>query len=150
MSEVTVRQVRAEDAEYIMRLSEQLGYPSSLEQMQRRIDLIIDSQQDQVFVAVSEDRTVVGWIHVFVTMRLESEPFAEIGGIIVDSDYRDRGIGKILMEHVEDWAENKNLTKLRVRSRTSRDNAHRFFKSYGFTQSKTQHIFDKPLGIGKR
>jgi N-acetylglutamate synthase-like GNAT family acetyltransferase len=145
MSEVTIRQVEAEDIREISRLSEQLGYPSSPEQMRCRVEQIIESQQDKVFIAVSEDGAVVGWIHVFAAMRLESEPFAEIGGIIVDSEYRSHGIGKKLLESAEDWAAQKNLTKLRVRSRTSRDNAHRFFRSFGFVQSKTQHIFDKTI-----
>lgn len=145
MSELTIRQVKTEDAGEIARLSEQLGYPNSIEQVQRRIDWIIDSRQDEVFVAVSGDTLVVGWIHVFAARRLESGLFAEIGGIIVDSNYRNRGIGKTLLEHAERWAAKKNLTKLRVRSRTSRGDAHRFFKSFGFTQSKTQHVFDKSL-----
>jgi N-acetylglutamate synthase-like GNAT family acetyltransferase len=145
MSEVTIRQMKAEDSEKIAQLSKQLGYPASPEQMQSRISCIIDSQQDRVFVAVSEDSVVVGWIHVFATMRLESEPFAEIGGIVVDSNYRNRGIGKSLIECAEQWAAQKNLTKLRVRSRTSRNSAHCFFKISGFIQSKTQHVFDKPL-----
>ena len=149
MSEVTIRQVKTEDAGEIVRLSEQLGYPSSLEQVQRRIGQIIDSQQDQVFVAVSGNGDVVGWIHVFAVVRLESEPFAEIGGIVVDSGYRNRGIGKALLGSAEEWTAQKNLTKLRVRSRTSRDEAHCFFKNFGFTQSKTQNIFDKLIRSGK-
>ncbi len=109
---------------------------------------MIDSRQDKVFVAVSVDGAVIGWIHVFATVRLESELFAEMGGIVVDSDYRNRGIGKKLLEYAEQWATQKNLTKLRVRSHTSRDGSHCFFKSFGFTQSKTQHIFDKTINSG--
>lgn len=150
MSQVTIRQVKAEDAEDIARLSEQLGYPATPEQMHRRIIEMLSSQHDKVFVAISLDGAVVGWIHVFAAMRLESEPFAEIGGIVVDSDHRNQGIGKKLLARTEQWAVKKNLTRLRVRSRTSRDEAHRFFKNFGFTQSKTQQIFDKPLGNRKR
>jgi len=145
MSELTIRQAKTEDAGEIARLSEQLGYPSSIEQVQRRIDSIINSQQDKVFVAVSGDSDVVGWIHVFAAMRLESEAFAEIGGIVVDSSYRNRGIGKTLLECAEQWAAQKDLTKMRVRSRISRNEAHCFYKSCGFMQSKTQHVFDKSL-----
>lgn len=150
MSEVTIRRMKTEDAGDVARLAEQLGYPNSLEQVRHRIGSIIDSQQDEAFIAVSEDGVVAGWIHVFAAMRLESEPFAEIGGIIIDSEYRSRGIGKKLLEHAENWAARNYLTKLRVRSRISRKDAHRFFRSFGFVQSKTQHIFDKPLKIGKR
>jgi GNAT superfamily N-acetyltransferase len=150
MSELTIRQVKTEDAGEIERLSEQLGYPSSIDQVQCRIDSIINSQQDKVFVAVSGNNVVVGWIHVFVAIRLESEPSAEIGGVVVDSNYRNRGVGKTLLEHAERWAAQKDLTKLRVRGRTSRDEAHCFYKSCGFTQSKTQYVFDKSLESGNR
>ena len=145
---MTIRQVKAEDAGEIARLAEQLGYPSSLERVRHRIGSIINSQQDRVFVAVSEDGVVVGWIHIFASMRLESEPFAEIGGLIVGSEYRSHGIGRKLLEHTEDWAAEKNFTKLRVRSRVSRGEAHRFFRNFGFVQSKIQYIFDKSLENG--
>jgi N-acetylglutamate synthase-like GNAT family acetyltransferase len=108
MSEVTIRQVRTEDAEEVAKLSEQLGYPSSLEQMKRRIDSMINLQQEKVFVAVSKDGVVIGWIHVFTAMRVESKSFAEIGGIVVDSEYRNRGIGKKLLKQAEGWAAQKN------------------------------------------
>jgi GNAT superfamily N-acetyltransferase len=108
MSEVTIRQVKTENAGEVARLSEQLGYPCSPEQMRCRIEQMIESQQDKVFVAVFEDDLVVGWIYVFTVMRLESEPFAEIGGIVVDSEYRNRGIDKKLLKQAEGWAAQKN------------------------------------------
>lgn len=148
MSVVTIRKAKTEDAGEIARLSVQLGYPATTEQVHQRISRTANSQQDQVFVAVSEDDKVVGWIHVLVTMRLESEPFAEIGGIVVDADHRNQGIGKSLLRRTEHWATEKDLGRLRVRSRTSRDEAHRFFCGFGFKQLKIQHIFDKPVEPG--
>jgi N-acetylglutamate synthase-like GNAT family acetyltransferase len=142
MSQATIRTAETKDAGEIARLSEQLGYPAVIEKVRRRISKIADSKQDEVFVTADEDGRVVGWIHVFDALRLESEPFAEIGGIIVDADCRNQGIGKSLLIRAEDWAKEKGLSRLRVRSRDSRDEAHRFFCGFGFTKSKTQQIFD--------
>jgi len=102
--QIKIRDVRSVDAEAISYLSEQLGYPTSSEEVYSRIHKIVESPQDQSFVATSQDEQVVGWIHVFATMRLESEPFAEIGGIIVAESYQNRGIGKALLKRAQDWA----------------------------------------------
>lgn len=145
MPEIIIREAKLEDAGGIAQLSDELGYPTTLEDVRLSISQIIESQQNQSFVALSLDETVIGWIHVFVTIRLTSEPFAEIGGIVVAETHQRRGIGKALLANAKKWAQTNGLTKLRVRSQTSRNDAHRFFINNGFQLSKNQTVFDKPL-----
>jgi len=75
MPEIIIREAKLEDAGGIAQLSDELGYPTTLEDVRLSISQIIESQQNQSFVALSLDETVVGWIHIFVTIRLTSEPF---------------------------------------------------------------------------
>jgi len=147
MPEIIIREATLGDAQVIAQLSSELGYPTSTEEIRCRFDQMVKSSQNAVFVAVASDDTVIGWIHVFETVRLSSEPFAEIGGIVVSENYRHRGIGTSLLTYTEKWAVQKGLTKLRIRSRTSRTEAHSFFVNYGFQLSKSQEVFDKTFNI---
>lgn len=145
MHEIMIREANIGDTREIAQLSGELGYPSSTEEINCRVNQIMKSSQNTVFIAVASDDTVVGWIHVFETIRLTSEKFLEIGGIVVSENYRHRGIGKSLLAYAERWAVEKGLAKIRVRSRTSRKDAHSFFVNSGFQLFKSQEVFDKTL-----
>jgi GNAT superfamily N-acetyltransferase len=88
---------------------------------------------------------VVGWIHVFAAHRLESGPFAEIGGLVVGEEARGRGVGKRLLAAARSWAFERGIRELRVRSNVLRERAHRFYEREGFARSKEQAVFVQSL-----
>lgn len=69
----------------------------------------------------------------------------EIGGLVVDDNYRRMGIGKRLMESIENWAAEKECDKVSLRSGSSRKEAHQFYKDIGFDLIKTQYRFIKEI-----
>jgi ribosomal protein S18 acetylase RimI-like enzyme len=140
-----IRDARDDDSAEIAGLSEQLGYPASSQEIRSRLQTLLESDTDAVLVACLGDDTVVGWIHVFVTLRLETGRFAEIGGLVVDRDSRSRGMGAELLSRATKWAEERGISRLRVRSRESRTDALRFYERHGFAQTKRQCVLDKPL-----
>lgn len=141
---MNIRPITTEDAPAVAELSRQLGYVFSTEETRLAIERITSSGSDAAFVALDEQR-VIGWIHVFYTVRLESAPFCEIGGMVVDEQYRGRGVGKQLIAGAELWCADKGINKLRVRSNTKRGDAHRFYLNAGFNESKEQKVFEKHL-----
>jgi len=126
-------------------LSTQLGYPTSQIQSANRLGVIFDSNEHAILVACLADDTVVGWVHVFLAYRVESDPFAEIGGFVVTEEFRGQGIGRCLLAAVEEWVIQSGITQLRVRCRSNRVDTHTFYKQLGFSISKQQHVFDKSL-----
>jgi GNAT superfamily N-acetyltransferase len=50
-----------------------------------------------VYVAEA-DGALIGWVHVFVNYSLLADTPAEVAGLVVDENYRSRGVGRILME----------------------------------------------------
>lgn len=98
-----------------------------------------------MWVAEMEDGGLVGWVHVMRTAVPEIEPFAEIGGLVVDSEHRSQGIGKALLDLAEGWARENNLTSLCVRSNVIRSRAHQFYEQAGYSIIKSQHVFEKKL-----
>ncbi|UTW66926.1 GNAT family N-acetyltransferase [bacterium SCSIO 12643] len=143
--EFQIRPVKSEDALAITRLSDQLGYRSPQKSIATRIELILKDPNHQVFVAVLNQQ-IVGWIHGFYVLKIESEPFMEIGGLIVDDQFRKMGIGKKLVQQIVIWSNHNGISKLRVRCNVIRLESHKFYETIGFELNKEQKVFDRFLG----
>ena len=141
---VQIREISEEDAPGIAKLSTQLGYESNAEQTSIRINQINNSSENCAFVAFI-DHNIVGWIHGFYTLRIESDAFVEIGGLIVDETYRNLKIGKQLIESVNLWAKERQVKKLKVRCNTKRIESHKFYERIGFKENKIQIAFEMDL-----
>lgn len=139
---VSVRRVRPEDAAVVAELSVALGYPATGAEVRGRIVALPASQA--VFVAcVGEE--VVGWIDVALTHHLQSRPFALIGGLVVKEGLRGQRIGKRLCEEAEAWSRAQGVRVVRVTSRNTREDAHRFYLRDGYKDVKMSRVFEKEL-----
>lgn len=144
-NDIKIREANFDDVEQIRLLSDELGYPSTQDEIQNRLEKMLKSGTDKIFVSVNDDETITGWIHVFGAMRLESGSFAEIGGLVVSTEYQNKGIGKALVNAAEKWAEENGYPKIRIRSRTERKDARRFYEREGYQVKKEQCVFEKKL-----
>ena len=158
---ISIRRIVRDDAAAAAELSGQLGYPSTVEQLRRRIHRLASCTDSQaVFVALltptpsaptpsaptpSAKAQLVGWIEVAVTCHLQSDPFVLIGGLVVQDGHRGLGIGKRLCEKVEAWTRSQGIQILRVTSRSTRPDAHRFYLQDGYVETKTSKVFEKKL-----
>ncbi len=140
-----IRQAKLNDASHLGKLSNQLGYPTSTRQSVKRLKFLLASKENVIFVSYIPDGKITGWIHAFLAHRLESDPFAEISGFVVDGAYRGSGAGKKLLSAVEKWVCNHNIFKLRIRSHIARKESHVVFDHLGFIKTKDQFVFDKKI-----
>lgn len=140
---VEIRKLAEGDAEVVAELTQQLGYARSPEQIRAWVCDASRREADQAAFVSCVDGEVAGWIEVCVERRLQSEPFALIGGLVVKEDKRGRGIGRMLCERAEQWAWDKGLKTLRVTSRITREGAHRFYLHEGYELVKTSLVFEK-------
>ena len=139
-----LRVAELKDAESIAELSNRLGYESTNEKIQHRLSEILSHTDNCVFVMLYNEK-VIGWIHGFYTRRIESDSFIEIGGMVVDNNYRRKGIGRMLVQKIMEWAHEKKIEKIRVRCNTLRNETHTFYRSICFVEMKEQKIFDLEL-----
>ena len=137
----------AADSSSIAALAAELGYPSDPAPISRRLEALLARPDHAVWVAASETREVVGWAHAFLSLRLETEAFTEIGGLVVGSGWRGRGVGRRLVAAAADWGSGHRCTRLRVRCRIERDGAHGFYARLGFARTKTQGVLDAKLPL---
>src|SRR6185437_15042478 len=98
-----IRKIALADAEAAARLAGELGYPVSAGQMEERIEKVTSLREHVVYVACLAD-SVVGWIDVGVVHHLQADAYAEIGGLVVSSEFRSAGIGRQLVARAEQWA----------------------------------------------
>ena len=147
---LSIREVRISDAGAVAKLSGELGYPVSIEVMENRIRTLEVLNDHVVYVACVTEGVVgcivVGWIVVGVTHHLQAEPYGEIGGLVVSSEFRSNGIGRQLVATAERWVADRGIAKVLVRSQIAREAAHRFYLREGYSQTKTSAVFSKALG----
>ena len=136
----------AADAPAVALLSEQLGYDSlPPELVAERLDRFGRSRDHGCFVA-ERSSVLLGWVDVFsVSMLISPQFFAEIGGLVVDTNARRQGVGRALVRQAEVWANEHGFAEVRLRSGLHRTEAHEFYQSLGYELAKTSHLFRKDL-----
>ena len=141
---MTVRPATMQDAARIAALAGQLGYPSTASEIAGRMRDLAAEGNTAVFVAEG-DGIVTGWIAVGSHLSLESGPFAEIAGLVVDESHRGGRVGEALVAAAEAWAGARGYLRMRVRSNVVRERAHAFYRRLGYGLVKRQAVFDKNL-----
>jgi GNAT superfamily N-acetyltransferase len=137
-----IRTANIGDSIELARLSEQLDYPVTEGEMEYRLQRLNSDPNNAVFVFDTSDGHLAGWVHVFGRLLLELE-YAEIGGLVVDSDFRRQGIGEKLMNKCEDWAKENGYHEIRLKSGGKRKDAHAFYECIGYENTNWQQVFKK-------
>ena len=139
-----IREATIEDAFAICNIScADLGYDCSCEFVSTRISNL-DKGREKVFVA-EVNGIVAGYIHAEKYQTLYFEPMINILGLAVSSEFRRRGIGRMLLKHVERWANEVGIHKIRLNSGASRKEAHSFYRAMGYSNEKGQIRFIKDI-----
>ncbi len=142
---ITIRLAKLDDAEALAKLADQLGYPSTVEQVRRRFEALAEkSDENAVFIAEANGK-ILGWVHAHLYSLLVDDPETEIGGLVVDEAVRGQRIGELLMQATEAWTLEKGCSSVYLRSNVIRTRAHEFYKRIGYTIIKSQYAFRKVL-----
>jgi N-acetylglutamate synthase-like GNAT family acetyltransferase len=131
---IHIRQFRMTDLEELIELMKDLGYPTNLLDMKKRMEKILNIPMYNTFVAEYESK-VVGMVGIREIYTYEEDtPFVQISAIVTSHTLRGRGVGKKLVDYVEKWAIQKgaNTVFLTSGNKPERENAHAFYKNAGF------------------
>lgn len=138
--------MRLDDASTVAELTTQLGYAvEGPAQAVRIAGLLAAPGEHAALVAADAEDRPLGWIHVARQRYLEGDDTAVIMGLVVGEGHRSGGIGAELLGAGEAWAARIGCTTMTVRSRVTRERAHRFYERHGYLLEKTSHTFRKPL-----
>lgn len=141
--DLTIREMRPDDAPEVSVLSGQLGYDRSPEDIRAWMGSLGRDGQPQVAFVACVGKEIVGWIEISIERRLQTPPFAFIGGLVVKEGRRGRGIGRRLCARAEAWSWEQEVDTLQLTSRSTRLDAHRFYVRNGYRVVKSSLVFEK-------
>ncbi len=137
--EITVRALEKKDYEDLSNLMEELGYPSTVEEIEERYSQL-NCHPDYASLVAVINGTVVGFsgicrMHYFET----NGTYARILAFVVSSTVRKQGVGSTLLRASEQWALANNCTGVTLNSgnRPERQAAHVFYKANGYMAKST-------------
>ena len=140
---IIVRECALTDCESIYLLNKNdLGYDFPLDKTAKRLEMILKSESDKIFVAEYGGK-VIGYIHACDYDVIYGPSMKNILGLAVDSHYRKLGAGKALLTAAENWAKETGSAGVRLCSGAQRKGAHEFYKRCGYICSKEQLNFKK-------
>lgn len=141
-----IRSVQVKDAGQIRDLCHQaLGYDSTLEKVAAQIEKFNLPDSGHFCFVYEEDQTghILGYVEAEVYESLYSDAGLNILGLAVFPFAQGRGIGRQLMERVEELAKSKHYAFIRLNSASHRKEAHLFYERIGYEGNKTQKRFLK-------
>jgi GNAT superfamily N-acetyltransferase len=143
---MTIRRAGLADAPRLAALSEVLGYPVASDVLAQRLSRLLARAEHVVLLAEVPAAHVVGWLHGAEQELMEYGRRCEILGLVVDAEHRRHGVGRRLVTAVEEWALQRGLDVVTVRSNIVRPESHPFYEGLGYARVKTQHAYQKQLG----
>lgn len=112
----------------------ELGYPTTVEEVTIRYNLISQDAGYRTLV-ITDGETVIGMTGLATGIWYEKNgTYVRILVFVISETYRGKGIGKLLIKKVEQWAAelNANSVILNSGNREERTGAHFFYKSLGY------------------
>ena len=142
-----IRSAMVRDADAIARLVETLGYSTPENAVRHRLEAILGSDTDLMIVAEDSAGAIAGWLQAHAAHIVESGFRVEITGLVVAAEARRRGVGRALVAEAERWARSRSAEAVVVRSNVQRSESHAFYPALGYSQTKTQAVYRKDIGL---
>ena len=137
-----VRDARAGDAPQIVELLRYLGHPIEADQVVENLARLAELRETPL-VAV-DGAGILGLIGLHVTVTVHRVTgVGRITVLVVREDAHGRGIGRVLVEAVEERLRLAGCALIEVTSNNQRGDAHRFYEHLGY--EKTSSRFMKRL-----
>lgn len=139
---MNIRFATDHDASDIAILLNQLGYPATVEDAQTRIKYM--STPNNALLIAEDNNKAVGLIGVHLLPMIHATGLmSKITGLVVDEQYRGKGIGRKLLDAAEEFSLENGSSRIEVVSGNHRPEAHKFYmaKRYNPT-NQTRFILD--------
>ena len=141
--EIAIRLAKTDDTEAIREINRKaFGYESDFAETKKQLTRILSKPEIRIIVAEVNQR-VVGYIHGADYDCTYAKPLKNIMAIGVLDEFRGLGIGRRLLEEVENWAKSDGCAGVRLVSGYNRAAVHQFYLRCGYYDRKDQKNFMK-------
>jgi len=141
----SIRELTLNDLDGLIRLLGQLWVGKQIDQ--NAVEKVISKglkSDHQVYLCATDKEKLIGYCSLTIKNNLwMAANLGNVDELVVDSNYRNRGIGKMLMAEIESIAKKNNCIRLELDSAFHRITAHKFYDSLGF--EKRAFLFTKEI-----
>lgn len=131
--ELKIQRMEQSDLVQIQRLYEELlAGGISMEVLERQFAAVSNREDYRLFVAKGGGR-VWGTVIGIVCQALDA-PFLVIENVVVDTAYRNQGVGWKMFAALDEFAKEKGCGYAILVSSGFREGAHRFYEAMGYTE----------------
>jgi len=140
---VATRRAQLSDAREMARLFVELGHPATEDEIRGRwtawfaagnVGLVVDGPDGELLGAATLHQTIV--LH-------RPKPIGRISALVVDARYRNKGIGRAIVDAAEQMFRDEGCGTVEVTSNMRRTEAHAFYVRLGYELSSARFV--KPL-----
>ncbi|NIK69494.1 GNAT family N-acetyltransferase [Paenibacillus sp. BK720] len=135
MTTIAIREAGTRDLRDLAKLFEVLmEVRSNIEAMGRMLATVTEDPQYFLAAACDGDQ-VIGTAMGIECYDLvgNCRPFLVVENVVVNPDYRGRGVGKMLMKRLEQFAEERECSYIIFVSSGYREKAHQFYRALGYS-----------------
>lgn len=135
-----IREAEPKDSNVIGNLYKKLApHSKNIKILPERIEQIRKDSNNFLFV-YEENCNVIG--SIFMTFCLDPgyqfRPYTVLEYVVVNEDFRGKGIGRKLLEHVEQMSIARESTRIILLSSATRTEAHKFFDKNGYNGTRSK------------
>jgi aminoglycoside 6'-N-acetyltransferase I len=125
----------------------------SATEMQDILTEILDSDRETAFLMRDDNGKAIAFMNLSLRSEYVPEatqsPVGYIEGIYVKDEYRDRGVGRAMVEYAEQWALDRGCIELASDALVENTASHEFHTKTGFREAERTVFFIKSIVISE-
>ena len=131
---MTIRDMEPDDIDALSKLYYQFWNEESDTQKMKNKFTKLQKDKSYIFLCATENEKLIGSVMGIVCEELygECEPFLVLENMVVDNDYRQKGVGRALFSELENRAKTNACTQIILVTEADRKDACGFYESIGF------------------
>ncbi len=145
---IEIRKLTINDIDALIKLLEQLWSDKAINKNAVK-DVIKNglSSNCQIYICATDNEKLIGFCSLTVKNNLWFEANSgDIDELVVDKEYRNQGVGKLLMNEIEKIAQDYGCQRLYLESASHRTIAHEFYEKLGFKKhTYSSYYFAKEI-----
>lgn len=141
-----IREMTADDIPELAQLYRQFWNEESCEETMHKQFNKFQKNNSHILISAVEDNELIGSVMGIICEELygDCRPFLILENMIVDENYRNKGVGKALISELEKIAAKRNCTQVILVTESNRTSACKFYESAGY-DPETHKGFKKKL-----
>lgn len=129
-----IENIQKEDLPQLLKMYEELApFRCSLEEAEERYSKMIENEK-YYLIGAKEDGHVLGSMLAIICDSIIT-PFMVVEDVIVRDDVRGKGVGRKLMDRIDEIAQENKCDYAILVSSSFRKGAHKFYEAVGFKDS---------------